>query len=55
MLRPYHLAEGLQTCLVSGGGTGLSAGNVSALAAWGLAGLSMSVLRLRWEPQAAPA
>jgi hypothetical protein len=41
---------------VSGaGGTGLDAGNVAALAVWGLAGLSVAVRRFRWEPQAAPA
>jgi ABC-2 type transport system permease protein len=52
----YHLAEGLQTCLVSGaGGTGLGAGNVAALAAWGLAGAFIAARRFRWEPQAAPA
>jgi ABC-2 type transport system permease protein len=52
----YHLAEGLQTCLVSGtGGTGLDAGNVAALAAWGLAGLAIAARRFHWEPQAAPA
>ena len=52
----YHLAEGLQTCLVSGaGGTGLDAGNVAALALWGLAGVAIAVRRFRWEPQAAPA
>ena len=51
----YHLAEGLQTCLVSGaGGTGLDAGNVGALAAWGLVGISVAVRRFHWEPQAAP-
>jgi ABC-2 type transport system permease protein len=52
----YHLAEGLQTCLVSGvGGTGLEAGNVTALAVWGLAGLAFAARHFRWEPQAAPA
>jgi ABC-2 type transport system permease protein len=52
----YHLAEGLQTCLVSGvGGTGLGAGNVAALAAWGFAGLVIAARRFQWEPQAAPA
>jgi ABC-2 type transport system permease protein len=52
----YHLADGLQTCLVSGaGGTGLDAGNVAALAVWGLAGAFVAVRRFLWEPQAAPA
>jgi ABC-2 type transport system permease protein len=52
----YHLAEGLQMCLVSGaGGTGLESGNVAALAVWGLAGASIAVRRFHWEPQAAPA
>ena len=52
----YHLAEGLQTCFVSGAsGTGLDSGNVTALAVWGLIGVSIAVRRFRWEPQAAPA
>jgi ABC-2 type transport system permease protein len=52
----YHLAEGLQTCLVSGaGGTGLMARNVAGLALWGLAGLAVAARRFRWEPQAAGA
>jgi ABC-2 type transport system permease protein len=52
----YHLADGLQTCLVSGvGGTGLDAGNVAALGVWGLAGVAIAVRRFLWEPQAAPA
>lgn len=51
----YHLADGLQTCLVSGaGGTGLEAGNVAALLLWGLAGAAIAVRRFHWEPQAAP-
>jgi ABC-2 type transport system permease protein len=50
----YHLAEGLQTALVSGaGGTGIEAGNVAALVLWGLAGVSIATRRFRWEPQAA--
>ena len=50
----YHLAEGLQTCLVSGtGGTGLAAGNVASLVVWGLAGVVIATRRFRWEPQAA--
>jgi ABC-2 type transport system permease protein len=49
----YHLAEGLQTCLVSGaGGTGLAARNVAGLALWGLAGLAIAARRFRWEPYA---
>jgi ABC-2 type transport system permease protein len=52
----YHLAEGLQTCLVSGaGGTGLESGNVASLVVWGLIGASIAVRRFHWEPQAAPA
>jgi ABC-2 type transport system permease protein len=48
----YHLADGLQTALVAGhGGTGLAAGNVAALAIWGLAGFAHAVRRFRWEPQ----
>ena len=48
----YHLAEGLQTTLLSSvGGTGLSAGNVAVLAAWGIAGLSIATRHFRWEPQ----
>ena len=32
----YHVAEGLQTVMVSGqGGTGLAAGNIAVLAIWG--------------------
>jgi ABC-2 type transport system permease protein len=48
----YHLADGLQTCLAGGGGTGLEGGNVVALAAWGAGGLVIAVRRFRWEPQA---
>jgi|SRR5215211_5251272 len=52
----YHLADGLQTCLVaSPGATGLGAGNVAALAIWGLAGFWHAVRRFRWEPQSAAA
>jgi ABC-2 type transport system permease protein len=52
----YHLAEGLETCLVSGaGGTGLAARNVAWLALWGLAGLAIAARRFRWEPHAARA
>ena len=49
----YHLADGLQTSLVSGGGTGLVAGDVASLALWGLAGLFIAKRHFRWEPQAA--
>jgi ABC-2 type transport system permease protein len=49
----YHLAEGLQTTLVSGtDGTGLDGGNVAVLAVWGLAGLAIAARRFRWEPRA---
>jgi ABC-2 type transport system permease protein len=52
----YHLAEGLQTSLVSGAtGTGLVAGNVTSLLLWGLAGMAIATRRFRWEPQAARA
>jgi len=47
----YHLAEGLQTTLVSGSsGTGLDGGNVAVLAIWGLAGLVVAARRFQWEP-----
>jgi ABC-2 type transport system permease protein len=47
----YHLADGLQTALVAGhGGTGLTGGNVAALAIWGLVGFAHAVRRFRWEP-----
>jgi ABC-2 type transport system permease protein len=50
----FHVAEGLQTCLLSGaGGTGLAAGNVASLALWGLAGVAIATRRFRWEAQAA--
>jgi ABC-2 type transport system permease protein len=50
----YHLAEGLQTSLVSGaGGTALTGGNVASLVLWGLAGIVIATRRFRWEPQAA--
>jgi ABC-2 type transport system permease protein len=50
----YHVAEGLQASLLSGGaGTGLAARNVAVLGLWGLAGLAIAVRRFRWEPQAA--
>jgi ABC-2 type transport system permease protein len=49
----YHLAEGLQTTLVSGtDGTGLDGGNVAVLAVWGLGGLTIAARRFRWEPRA---
>jgi ABC-2 type transport system permease protein len=52
----FHLAEGLQTSLVSGAsGTGLTADNVAALVIWGLVGLVVATRRFRWEPQAARA
>lgn len=52
----YHLADGLQTCFVSGGtGTGLSGQNVTSLLVWGAVGLVIAVRRFQWEPQAAPA
>lgn len=50
----YHLAEGLQTSLVSGAGsTALNGGNVTSLVLWGLAGMVIATRRFRWEPQAA--
>jgi ABC-2 type transport system permease protein len=49
----YHLADGLQTSLLSGGGTGLGASDVASLVLWGLAGLVIAARRFRWEPQAA--
>jgi len=46
-----HLAEGLQTCLLSGAGdTGLAGGNVASLALWGVAGIAIAARRFRWEP-----
>jgi ABC-2 type transport system permease protein len=49
----YHVADGLQTCLVTGsGGTGLTAANLTSLALWGLAALVIAIRRFRWEPQA---
>ena len=51
----YHLADGLQTCFVTGSGTGLSGQNVASLLVWGAAGLAVAVRRFRWEPQAAGA
>jgi ABC-2 type transport system permease protein len=52
----YHLAEGLQSCFVTGvGGTGLSGSNVFSLLVWGIAGLWIAVRRFRWEPQTAAA
>jgi ABC-2 type transport system permease protein len=47
----YHLAAGLQSCLVQGGGTGLSRENVVPLVVWGAAGLIAALRRFRWEPQ----
>ncbi len=47
---PFHLAEGLQLAL-AGSGTGLSAGHLAMLAAWGLAALAVASRRFRWEPQ----
>jgi ABC-2 type transport system permease protein len=51
----YHLADGLQTALLSGGGTGLAGGDVMSLALWGVAGLAIATRRFHWEPQAARA
>lgn len=48
----YHLAEGMQRCLV-GTGTGLSGTNVAVLAVWGFGGLIVAARGFRWEPQAA--
>jgi ABC-2 type transport system permease protein len=50
----YHLAAGLQTALGSGG-SALGAGNVTALAVWGLGGIAVAARRFRWGPQAVPA
>jgi ABC-2 type transport system permease protein len=49
----YHLAEGLQLAVRSGGGTGLTSGNVLVLVAWIVVGLTLAVPRFRWEPQTA--
>ena len=49
----YHLADGLQTSLVSGAGTGLTAGDLTSLLLWGVAGLAIATRRFHWEPQAA--
>jgi ABC-2 type transport system permease protein len=49
----YHVAEGLQRCVLTGApGTGLEARNVAVLALWGLAGAAIAARRFRWEPQA---
>jgi ABC-2 type transport system permease protein len=48
----YHLANGLQTCLAPGGGTGLAWNHVAVLALWGMAGVYSAMQRFRWEPQA---
>jgi ABC-2 type transport system permease protein len=50
----YHLALGLQTTLApDAGGSGIDAGNLAGLAAWGLAGTAIAIRLFRWEPQAA--
>jgi ABC-2 type transport system permease protein len=49
----YHLADGLQRCVVSGtSGSGLRGGNVAVLALWAVGGLVVAARRFRWEPQA---
>ena len=46
----YHVAEGLQTTLVSGGGgTGIVAHNFFVLALCGVAGLLLATRHFRWE------
>ena len=47
----YHVAEGLQRCVLSGvGGTGLTGNNLAVLALWGVAGVWVATRRFRWEP-----
>jgi ABC-2 type transport system permease protein len=47
----YHLANGMQTCLVPGHtGTGLSGSNVLPLLIWGALGANAARRRFRWEP-----
>jgi ABC-type multidrug transport system permease subunit len=50
----YHLAAGIQAGLTQGAtGTGITAGNLGILLAWGVAGLFIAATWFRWEPQAA--
>jgi ABC-2 type transport system permease protein len=47
----YHLAHGLQTCLVNGQtGTGLDRGDLVNLLIWGALGANLARRRFRWEP-----
>jgi len=50
----FHLTDGLQLAL-GGGGTGLEAGNIAVLVAWGVAGIVLAARGFKWEPQAAGA
>ncbi len=50
----FHLADGLQRTLVTGGGTGLAVGNLAVMGAWLVAGLVVAVRFFRWEPQTSP-
>lgn len=49
----YHLADGMQRSVVSGGGTGLNGSDIASLLIWAAVGLVFAARRFRWEPQAA--
>ena len=50
----FHLADGLQRCVVTGtSGTGLTGPNVALLGLWAAGGLAVAVRRFRWDPQGA--
>ena len=47
----YHLASGMQTCLVNGGtGTGVNGSDVLGLVIWGAIGVRIAMRHFRWEP-----
>jgi ABC-2 type transport system permease protein len=47
-----HFADAMMTVYrPDGGGSGFSPDHLAVMAAWGLAGLLVAVLRFRWEPQ----
>jgi ABC-2 type transport system permease protein len=50
----YHLADGMQRAVVTGGGgTGITADDVGSLVIWAAVGLVFAARRFRWEPQSA--
>lgn len=47
-----HLSQALLTPFVAPGGTGIAAGHLAIVAAWGAAGLAVAARSFRWTPHA---